>query len=355
MDVYIEDIQIDSWAVYEKIDLTKRDGKPVLKIMDVQGTWVFNEHTAVDTIYYLKMNIINTMDDYVNLGFYSYIGEFYDIGKMIDRPIIKSSNKAGTEDLIYKSTMILHNESLKITRQIYNIFDLLGDLGGVTEVIMIVFGFFLFSISEHSFYLTALTKLFFARTSDGDMFKSKRTSKYLNRELIPESTPRHMKDEILKHRYIDIKTKYWVKVYFARILGDCCCNCMFKRKDRFMKLYERGQDRVEAELNIVKIMKSLRDMKILMKNSMMDKQVRYQIRHSEKNILNLDSTSSEEYGDEVEEPQTKQKDQENDQGGCDQHFHMDNPNEDAHAKKMTMNPEDIQNNLTNNIMKSRML
>ena len=107
------------------------------------------------------------------------------------------------------------------------------------------------------------------------MFKGKRTSKYLNRDLIPESTPRNMKNEILKHRYIDIKTKYWVKLYFARLMGDCCCNKFFKRKTRFMKLYERGQDRVESELNIVKIMKSMRDMKILMKNSFMDNQIRY--------------------------------------------------------------------------------
>ena len=102
------------------------------------------------------------------------------------------------------------------------------------------------------------------------MFKGKRTSKYLNRDLIPESTPRHMKNEILKHRYIDIKTKYWVKLYFARIFGSCCCGNMFKRRTRFMKLYERGQDRIESELNILKIMKSMRDMKILMKHSLMD-------------------------------------------------------------------------------------
>lgn len=100
----------------------------------------------------------------VYLGFYSYVGEYYDIGKMIDRPRIKSDLKPETKDLIYMSTTILHNESVKFNRQIYNIFDLLGDLGGVTEVIMIIFGFFLFSISEHSFYLTALTKLFYART-----------------------------------------------------------------------------------------------------------------------------------------------------------------------------------------------
>jgi hypothetical protein len=50
------------------------------------------------------------------------------------------------------------------------VFDLLGDLGGITEVIMIIFGTFLFSISEHSFYLTASQKLFYAKTSDNEVF-----------------------------------------------------------------------------------------------------------------------------------------------------------------------------------------
>ena len=35
IDEYIKDIQIDTWAIYEKIDLTKRKGKPVYKIMDL--------------------------------------------------------------------------------------------------------------------------------------------------------------------------------------------------------------------------------------------------------------------------------------------------------------------------------
>lgn len=138
---------------------------------------------------------------------------------------------------------------------------------------MVVFGFFLYSVSEHSFYLTAFSKLFFARTKDQGMFKTKRSSKYLNKDMIPSETPQNLRDEILKHRFIDLKTKYWVKLYITRIFG--CPNPFFKRKDRFVKMYERGYDRINTELNIVKIMKSLRDLKILMKNSLMDSSIRY--------------------------------------------------------------------------------
>lgn len=49
-------------------------------------------------------------------------------------------------------------------RKIYGWLDLLADLGGVTEVVMICFGVFLFPIAHHSFYLKAIKKLFLVRT-----------------------------------------------------------------------------------------------------------------------------------------------------------------------------------------------
>lgn len=49
--------------------------------------------------------------------------------------------------------------------------DLLGDLGGVVEVLTILFGIFLFPISEFSFILEASQKLFYARSTDKSLFK----------------------------------------------------------------------------------------------------------------------------------------------------------------------------------------
>jgi hypothetical protein len=46
-------------------------------------------------------------------------------------------------------------------------------LGGIVEVIMIIFGFFLFPISEHSFYLKAARMLYYARTKDEKLFSKK--------------------------------------------------------------------------------------------------------------------------------------------------------------------------------------
>ena len=116
---------------------------------------------------------------------------------------------------------------MKYKRQIYNIFDLLGDLGGVTEVIMLTFGFFLFSLSEHSFHMTAIKRMFFARTRDAKMFGSLKSSRvrYLNKDLMPMGTPKEIKDEIAKHWYIDIKNIDWIRTYFSRVL--CWPKCCF--------------------------------------------------------------------------------------------------------------------------------
>ena len=52
----------------------------------------------------------------------------------------------------------------------FGFFDLLGRLGGITNVMMILFGFMVYPISEHSFILKAAKKLFIARTRDPNMF-----------------------------------------------------------------------------------------------------------------------------------------------------------------------------------------
>jgi len=69
---------------------------------------------------------------------------------------------------------VLHNEKITHTRKVYGVLDLLGDFGGVTEVIMLCFGFFLYPIAEHSFILKATKRLYLARTSDTTLFKKKR-------------------------------------------------------------------------------------------------------------------------------------------------------------------------------------
>lgn len=49
--------------------------------------------------------------------------------------------------------------------------NLLGALGGITNVIMILFNGIIKPINEHSFVLKAAKKLYFARSKEDDLFQ----------------------------------------------------------------------------------------------------------------------------------------------------------------------------------------
>ena len=70
---------------------------------------------------------------------------------------------------------------------------------------MLCFGFFLFSVSEHSFILTASRRLFFARTSEKNLFvkdskliKPSRV-KYLSKDSYPTDASAEDIKELDKH------------------------------------------------------------------------------------------------------------------------------------------------------------
>ena len=74
-------------------------------------------------------------------------------------------------DVLYNYEVSLSELETEQSRKIFGWLDLLGKLGGITNVCMMLFGFFLFPISEHSYIIKAAKKLFIARTRDGSIFK----------------------------------------------------------------------------------------------------------------------------------------------------------------------------------------
>ena len=79
--------------------------------------------------------------------------------------------------------------------------DLLGDLGGVTEVIMIIFGFILYPISEHSYTLKAIKRLYLARTNKNGLFleEKNKKEKYQKFEMDMRRRSREVDEELSKH------------------------------------------------------------------------------------------------------------------------------------------------------------
>ena len=74
------------------------------------------------------------------------------------------------------------------------------------------------------------------------------------------------------------------------MLGCCCCG---KKKNRLWRLYNEGQDRIEKEFDLVKIIKSIRNMKVIMKHKLMNEKLKLEVKHSEKSVIDVESTPSD--------------------------------------------------------------
>jgi hypothetical protein len=55
-------------------------------------------------------------------------------------------------------------------RKVYGILDLFGDFGGVMEVMLLITHALLSPVSEHSFLVKAISKLYMANTTDSKLF-----------------------------------------------------------------------------------------------------------------------------------------------------------------------------------------
>jgi hypothetical protein len=105
------------------------------------------------------------------LGWPTTTGAYFTPGKVLTR---QKSPKI-SPGVLFESYIWRQGELIRHYRVVYDILGVLGDLGGVTEVIMLFFGFFLYPIAEHSFYLQAIKKLYLARASDNNLFLDKNT------------------------------------------------------------------------------------------------------------------------------------------------------------------------------------
>ena len=133
---------------------------------------MINNYQVPNFYIYLRKHYIEFYDSkFVGWGWPSLTDTFYSPGKVLTR--ITSPKVA--KGILFESYLWRQSESIKHVRVVYDLLMVLGDLGGVTEVIMICFGFFLYPISEHSFYLQAIKKLFLARTRNESLFLEKNT------------------------------------------------------------------------------------------------------------------------------------------------------------------------------------
>ena len=89
------------------------------------------------------------------------------------------------------------------------------------------------------------------------------------------------------HRVVKLRTNDKILLFFTNVLGCICC-CRWKNKEKLQKLYEDGDSRIEASLDIIKIIKHMRYLTVLMKHSVMNKDAQKLLLHARNGILDLD-------------------------------------------------------------------
>lgn len=156
---------------------------------------------------YLTRNEIETSDSRDLFGSTSFLGSFYQMGKISVRNMHSHVYPGEYLRLLFYMTP----ETINHQRKVYNLLDLLGDLGGVIEVIMVFFGIFLYPVSKHSFIMDASRSLFLARTKQDGLFISKRAP-------VTKHT-RRIKQAIKDDREIIISPSNHLKLFVVNQLG----------------------------------------------------------------------------------------------------------------------------------------
>ena len=118
--------------------------------------------------------------------------------------------------------------------------------------------------TEHSYIIKALQKFYMAVTIDDDLFRktnSQKNLKKLNKNLKKLKSFGKKEAKIIKRNRL-IKLSSW-QVFKLLIMNYGKC-FRLNRENKLWRLYEDGQGRLEKEFDLVKIIRSLRNIKIFM-------------------------------------------------------------------------------------------
>ena len=84
-----------------------------------------------------------------------------------------------------------------------------------------------------------------------------------------------------RHKTIKIRLTDSIALFFCQAKMWSRFGC-WRKRDKFLRLFSEGSRRIDRELDLVKIMNNLRNMKVLLKKSIMDDSTRFAVEHSKK-------------------------------------------------------------------------
>ena len=157
--------------------------------------------------------------------------------------------------------MVLSSTRVNHDRRIYGWLDLLGDMGGVQGALCVCLEFMLLPIAHHCYILAVMKRLFLGQTRDKSLFKTQKKNK---KKLTVDKDDKNA-TKIEKNRPIKLSLKDNFLLYISNTFGCLFCN-LWPKKKKLQKLYDVGSEKIEVHLDIIKIVKSLKKLKIFMEN-----------------------------------------------------------------------------------------
>ena len=72
-----------------------------------------------------------------------------------------------------------------------------------------------------------------------------------------------------------------------------CGNALWGNKKRYHYLFGQTKERLNKELNIIRLVKTIRNIKLFLDSNLMDHKTQFKIHHDAKNYVNIDLSSSD--------------------------------------------------------------
>ena len=149
------------------------------------------------------------------------------------------------KSVLYQSEFEMSVQEIEHERKVYGILDLFGDVGGILDIFILLFGIFIFPYSEHSFKLSSAREFFMAKTRDNALFKGGNP----NFEKFPN------------YKSVKINVLQSIKVFFGLKFGLSCSS----RQRKLVNFFEESAERFDKNLDLVNLIKLINGLKFLLK------------------------------------------------------------------------------------------
>ena len=96
------------------------------------------------------------------------------------------------------------------------------------------------------------------------------------------------------HRHINLSSKDNICLYLANQLG-CLFPCIcWSKREKLQRLYEKSNERIDKELDLIKVVKNMKSFRVFLKNFLMTDKIKFELAHSMKNCIDIDTDSDED-------------------------------------------------------------